>query len=130
MLGEKAMNKCSPMIFNWQKNYSPVVAKQAELETYTQALSITTFRYVPVDLKSNSDEVEEYINQLNTELLTRIQSSGQAYISNAVINEKFLLRACIVNFRTSLTDIQALPEIVITLGRELDKTMRPEGLKT
>jgi len=112
------------------KELFAIVAKQTELETYTQALSITTFRYVPLDLKSGSDEVEEYLNRLNTELLTRIQNSGQAYISNAVVHEKFLLRACIVNFRTSLTDIQALPEIVIALGRELDKTMRPERLQT
>jgi glutamate/tyrosine decarboxylase-like PLP-dependent enzyme len=93
-------------------------------------LSITTFRYVPLDIKSGSGEVEEYLNRLNTELLTHIQNSGQAYISNAVIDGKFLLRACIVNFRTSLTDIQALPGIVLNIGRELDKTMRPERLKT
>lgn len=112
------------------KELFALVAKQTELETYTQALSITTFRFVPLNLKFGSDEVEEYLNRLNTELLTRIQNGGQAYISNAVVNGKFLLRACIVNFRTSLTDIQALPEIVIALGRELDKTMRPEKLKT
>ena len=28
--------------------------------------------------------------------------SGEAFISNAVIHDTFLLRACIVNFRTSL----------------------------
>jgi glutamate/tyrosine decarboxylase-like PLP-dependent enzyme len=112
------------------KELFALVAKQTELETYTQSLSITTFRYVPLDIKSGSGEVEEYLNRLNTELLTHIQNSGQAYISNAVIDGKFLLRACIVNFRTSLTDIQALPGIVLNIGRELDKTMRPERLKT
>jgi len=39
------------------------------------------------------------------------------------------LRACIVNFRTSLVDIEALPEIVIRIGREVDLALRPEGLK-
>jgi aromatic-L-amino-acid/L-tryptophan decarboxylase len=103
-----------------------LVAKETELETFTQALSITTFRYVPPDLKVGTDDVERYLNQLNTELLTRLQNGGEAYVSNAVFHGKFLLRACIVNFRTSLADIQALPELVIKLGREVDKSMRPK----
>jgi aromatic-L-amino-acid/L-tryptophan decarboxylase len=114
-----------------------LVAKQTELEAFTQSLSITTFRYVPSALKAaskaafkaSSDEIEMYLNQLNTELLTRLQNSGEAYVSNAVLEGKFVLRACIVNFRTSLADIKALPELVINLGRELDRVMRPEGLK-
>jgi len=111
------------------KELYELVAKQPELETFTHSLSITTFRYVPHDLKSSSEKIEEYLNQLNTELLTRVQNSGEAYISNAVIEGKFLLRACIVNFRTSLADIEALPEIVSRTGREVDAELRPEGLK-
>jgi glutamate/tyrosine decarboxylase-like PLP-dependent enzyme len=106
-----------------------LVVKGSELEAFTHSLSITTFRYVPSDLKSDSEKTEEYLNQLNTELLTRLQNSGEAYISNAVIDGKFALRACIVNFRTSLVDIEALPEIVIRIGREVDLALRPEGLK-
>jgi aromatic-L-amino-acid decarboxylase len=106
-----------------------LVTKQPELEAFTHSLSITTFRYVPSELKSASDKAEEYLNQLNTELLTRLQNSGEAYISNAVIDGKFCLRACIVNFRTSLADIEALPEIVSRIGREVDAESRPEGFK-
>jgi aromatic-L-amino-acid decarboxylase len=106
-----------------------LVTKQSELEVFTHSLSITTFRYVPSDFKSGAEKVEEYLNQLNTELLTRLQNSGEAYISNAVIDGKFCLRACIVNFRTSLADIEALPEIVSRIGREVDAELRPEGLK-
>ena len=47
------------------------------------------------------------------ELLTRLQNSDEAYLSNAVIDGKFALRACIVNFRTSGKDIEALPSLVI-----------------
>jgi aromatic-L-amino-acid decarboxylase len=111
------------------KELYELVAGQPELEAFTHSLSITTFRYIPSDLKSGSEKTEEYLNQLNTELLTRLQNSGEAYISNAVIDGKFTLRSCIVNFRTSLADIEALPEIVIRLGREVDSALRPEGLK-
>jgi len=110
------------------KELYELVDKQSELEAFTQALSITTFRYVPSDLKPDSN-TGEYLNQLNTELLTRLQSGGEAYISNAVIDGKFTLRACIVNFHTTSEDIAALPEIVLRIGREVDTELRPEGLK-
>jgi hypothetical protein len=45
-----------------------------------------------------------------------------------MLDGKFALRVCIVNFRTSLEDIEALPEIVTRLGRKVDATLRPEGL--
>ena len=95
----------------------------------TYSLSITTFRYIPPDLRLNSDRVQEYLNQLNTELLTQLQNSGEAYLSNAVIDGKFALRACIVNFRTSFEDIEALPEIVVRIGREVDLALRTEALE-
>jgi hypothetical protein len=45
-----------------------------------------------------------------------------------VVNGAYLLRLCIVNFRTSIEDIEALPELVAAAGRELDGRMRPEHL--
>jgi glutamate/tyrosine decarboxylase-like PLP-dependent enzyme len=102
-----------------------LVEAHPELQAFTQGLSITTFRYVPPDLTTGSEQVEAYLNQLNTELLNRLQKSGEALISNAVVGGTFLLRACIVNFRTSLEDIEALPILVTRIGREVDATMRP-----
>ena len=94
-----------------------------KLEALTQSLSITTFRYVPSDLK-NQPEAETYLNRLNSELLTKIQNSGEAFISNAVIHGKFALRACIVNFRTRMEDIEALPLLAARLGAEVDAQLR------
>jgi glutamate/tyrosine decarboxylase-like PLP-dependent enzyme len=102
-----------------------LIDAQAELQAYTQNLSITTFRYVPRDLNRESSETETYLNQLNAEILARVQKSGEAFISNAVIGETFVLRACIVNFRATLEDIEALPRIVIRIGREVDAAFRP-----
>jgi hypothetical protein len=45
-----------------------------------------------------------------------------------MIGETFMLPACIVNSRTSLEDIEAMPGIVIRLGREVDATIRPAEL--
>ena len=94
-----------------------------ELEVFTNALSITTFRYVPDGLRLKGTEREEYLNNLNESLLVRLQNSGEAYLSNAVIRGSFVLRACIVNFRTSMKEIAALPPLVVRLGKELHREM-------
>jgi len=105
-----------------------LIPQYPELEPLTQSLSIATFRYVPPDLASGSEEIEGYLNQLNNELLTRLQNSGEAYLSNAVVRGKFALRACIVNFRTAQADIEALPPLVIRLGKKADGELRPKNL--
>jgi aromatic-L-amino-acid decarboxylase len=101
------------------------VGEHPELEAFTYGLSIATFRYVPADLPPSlsGDERATYLNELNTTLLTRLQESGAIYLSNAVIDGKFALRACIVNFRTSAADVDAVPEIVVREGRLLHQEM-------
>jgi glutamate/tyrosine decarboxylase-like PLP-dependent enzyme len=101
-----------------------------ELEVFTHSLSITTFRFVPAGLAGGEEAVESYLNDLNRELVSRVQAGGEAFVSNAVVEGRYLLRACIVNFRTRLADIEALPEIVVRLGRAVDAEMRPPQLKS
>ena len=106
------------------------IAQYPELERLTNSLSITTFRYVPPDLQAGGEGVEAYLDKLNLELLTRLQNGGEAYLSNAVVDGKFALRACIVNFRTSLADIDVLPQIVIRIGRQVDAELRTQNLRS
>ena len=97
------------------------VAEHPDLEPLTQALSITTFRFVPAELRARLGEAaaEQQLNELNRKLLDRIQTSGEAFVSNAVIGGRYALRACIVNFNTTAADVDALPGIVARLGREV-----------
>ena len=104
-----------------------LAGEHPDLEAVTQGLSITTFRYVPRDLRPRAAESLDYLNKLNTELLTRLQADGEAFVSNAVVRGAFVLRACIVNFRTTLDDIEALPGIVARLGRQVDRELRPDA---
>jgi aromatic-L-amino-acid/L-tryptophan decarboxylase len=105
-----------------------LIPQYPELERFTHCLSITTFRFVPCDLRSGDEEIEAYLNQLNNELLTRVQNSGEAYLSNAIVNSKFALRVCIVNFRTTQEDIESLPPLIVRLGKQADAELRPKGL--
>jgi aromatic-L-amino-acid decarboxylase len=95
-----------------------------EMEALTQNLSITTFRFVPKRLAGGDPKHEDYLNELNDRTLTRMWESGESFLSNAVIDGRFVLRACIVNFRTSLEDVEAIPEIVLRHGREVDAAMQ------
>jgi Glutamate decarboxylase and related PLP-dependent proteins len=93
--------------------------KHPELEAVTQSLSITTLRYAP-----SHDLSEEYLNELNKKLVTALQDKGEMFLSNAVIGDKYCLRACIVNFRTSKKDIEEVVEIIVREGRGLHRTMQ------
>src|SRR6266567_9359670 len=90
-----------------------------ELEAFTHNLSITTLRYVPRELRASlgSEQTEQYLNKLNERLLADIERSGEAFISNAVIGGTYALRFCIVNFRATVGYIEAMPQLVINLGR-------------
>jgi glutamate/tyrosine decarboxylase-like PLP-dependent enzyme len=100
------------------------IAAHPELELITQELSIATFRYVPADLRAGVDAAAEYLDTLNRALLDALQRGGDAFVSNAVVNGRYVLRACIVNFHTTLADVQALPEIVRRAGAAIDRRLR------
>jgi aromatic-L-amino-acid decarboxylase len=97
-----------------------LLEKHPEIEALTQNLSITAFRYVPPALRAQVGDpaIETALKRLNEDLLARLEKSGRAFLSNAVIGGRYAMRACIVNFRTSDADIEALPDIVAALGRE------------
>ncbi len=105
-----------------------LVDAEPRLEALTLGLSISTFRYVPEGLEPGTETVDAYLNDLNEKLLRQLNASGEVYLSNAVIAGVFALRACIVNFRTGLTDIEAIPGIVLHHGEELDHALRPAAL--
>jgi aromatic-L-amino-acid/L-tryptophan decarboxylase len=93
------------------------------------SLSIACFRHVPPDLPQAAPGREAYLNRLNERLMAEIQMHGRVYPSNAVIDGRFALRACIVNFRTEAEDVEALLEVAAQLGRHLDEELRPAELR-
>jgi glutamate/tyrosine decarboxylase-like PLP-dependent enzyme len=103
------------------------VSRHAELQFMTQDLSITTFRYVPRDLRTKLTEprVELHLDALNRDLVDRLQRGGETFVSNAVVGGHYVLRACIVNFHTVQTDVEAVPDIVARIGRTVDAELRP-----
>lgn len=102
--------------------------KNIELEAVTQNLSITTLRYIPQGY-NNTEDKEPYLNRLNEALLNNLQQGGEVFLSNAVVNGKYCLRSCIVNFRTSKKDIHETIDIIIKQGKRLHQELQNEQLK-
>ena len=98
------------------------VRRCEDLQLVSQELSITTFRYVPRELRASVGEpaVERRLDALNRRLVDRVQAGGEVFLSNAVVGDRYVLRACIVNFHTTRVDVEATVDIVVRLGREVD----------
>jgi aromatic-L-amino-acid/L-tryptophan decarboxylase len=89
-----------------------LVSKADDLELLAPVeLSICCFRYVARDAE---------LDRLNERIMETVQKGGRAYLSNATVNGKFALRACITNFRTTKADIEETVAAVREAG-ELEK---------
>ncbi|HVZ20924.1 MAG TPA: aminotransferase class V-fold PLP-dependent enzyme, partial [Vicinamibacterales bacterium] len=114
------------------RELADAVARHDALELATQELSITTFRYVPPDLRAQAGDadVERHLDALNRALLDRLQRGGEVFVSNAVVRGRYLLRACIVNFHTDRADIDALVDVVAREGHAIDVQLRTATART
>jgi aromatic-L-amino-acid/L-tryptophan decarboxylase len=93
---------------------SELVRASADLELLAEpSLSICCFRHVPTHLAA--DELDRH----NERLLAALQRGGEVYLSNATVDGRFWLRACITNFRTTVRDVQRAVEAVRELGSRL-----------
>ena len=83
------------------------VAESAELELLAPiALSAVCFRH-----RHGGEAVQG--DRLNAAILGRLVERGRVYLSNATLHERFALRACFVNHRTTAEDVaQIVPEVV------------------
>jgi hypothetical protein len=57
-------------------------------------------------------------------LLNELQKGGEVFLSNAVVSDKYCLRGCIVNFRTSGKDIKEIIEIIVREGDRIHKKLQ------
>ena len=58
-------------------------------------------------------------DDVNRELLLRLQESGIAIVSHTNIDGRFALRAAITNHRTTRDDIDMVLDAVARIGREI-----------
>jgi glutamate/tyrosine decarboxylase-like PLP-dependent enzyme len=85
------------------------------------ALNIVCFRYrfEPAAAWFNDGSLDQLSDQLDQELVIRLQESGIAAPSQTILHGRVVIRAAIVNHRTSRSEIDSLIAATLSLGREL-----------
>jgi glutamate/tyrosine decarboxylase-like PLP-dependent enzyme len=90
-------------------------------------LSIFCFRCVPPALRSRrslsggrTDAEERELDRFNEQLLLALQRGGRSYLSNASLGGRFALRGCVLNYRTTPADMEALLDDVRRAAREVE----------
>jgi glutamate/tyrosine decarboxylase-like PLP-dependent enzyme len=90
------------------------IAEQDDLELLAPvSLNIVCLRYVPETVAAAD------LDALNTEILLRVQESGEALPSHTRINGKFAIRVCISNHRTTNATLDALIRQIRQIGAGL-----------
>ncbi|PYL72022.1 MAG: hypothetical protein DMF26_17695, partial [Verrucomicrobia bacterium] len=79
-------------------------------------LSIFCFRHVPVQLRNQSPKA---IDAFNERLLVALQRDGSSYLSNATLGGRFALRGCVLNYRTTLRDMEILLDDLRRVAKSL-----------
>jgi len=105
------------------KYFYELAEKHSELKPITQNLSITTLRYIPENFEEQGEKGETYLNSLNEALLDELQKGGEMFLSNAIVVNKYCMRTCIVNFRTSKIDIEECINIIVKEGRKIHQQL-------
>jgi len=85
------------------------------------ALNIVCFRYAPAETRGWE------LNDLNREILLRLQERGVAVPSATVLGGQFAIRCANVNHRSTRADFRMLVEAVIEIGKELLEEAEPES---
>jgi aromatic-L-amino-acid decarboxylase len=91
------------------------ITKHGDLELLAIGeLSAVCFRYV-----GDGRLPKKELNQRNAEILKRIVQRGRVYLSNATLQGRFALRACIVNHRTTEADVDSVISETLAAARDL-----------
>jgi len=82
-------------------------------------LSVVCFRYVQAAAGHNREEADAALNRA---ILERLQLSGEAFITSTELRGRFVLRACVVNYRSTREDVDRMLGAIRAIGRDLAAT--------
>jgi aromatic-L-amino-acid decarboxylase len=109
--------------------FRSAITKNIELaqETYSRASVNASFRVlphrpqlsiVPLQHIPHGMTDQQKISEHNAALCSAIEKDGRVFLSPAVINGETWLRPCFTNFRTELSDVDVLFEVIEDLGNK------------
>ncbi len=94
-----------------------MIGQQSRLEVLAPVeLSAVCFRS-----RGSAQMNDDALNRFNAAVLKRVLQRGRIYLSNALLRDKFALRACIVNHRTKKSDIESVISEVLAAAGDVEK---------
>jgi len=91
------------------------IAERSDFELVAPVqLSAVCLRYI-----GTASLPEGEVNRRNADILKRVLQRGRVYLSNATLRGKFCLRACIVNHRTTVDDVDSVIPEIVAAARDL-----------
>jgi aromatic-L-amino-acid decarboxylase len=116
-IGLEALGEAIEKDLTCARHFEKLVQNSDDFEALAPVeLSIFCFRHLPARLKralataspSEREKIEEQLDVHNERLLLELQRDGSSYLSNARLRGRFSLRGCVMNYRTTLGDMEIL----------------------
>jgi aromatic-L-amino-acid decarboxylase len=116
-IGLEALGEAIEKDLTCARHFEKLVQNSDDFEVLAPVeLSIFCFRHLPARLKralataspSEREKIEEQLDVHNERLLLELQRDGSSYLSNARLRGRFSLRGCVMNYRTTLGDMEIL----------------------
>src|SRR5256886_1136170 len=116
-VGLQALSEAIERDLACARHFEKLVQNSEDFEMLAPVeLSIFCFRHLPARLKRalataspfEREKIEEQIDDHNERLLLALQRDGSSYLSNARLHGRLSLRGCVMNYRTTLRDMDVL----------------------
>jgi glutamate/tyrosine decarboxylase-like PLP-dependent enzyme len=101
-VGAKRLAEAVEQNIRCARHFAELVHASGDCEMLARVeLSVFCFRYAPRGFSGD-------LNGLNEQILINLQHGGSSYLSNAMVDGKFALRGCVLNYRTTERDMEIL----------------------
>jgi glutamate/tyrosine decarboxylase-like PLP-dependent enzyme len=128
-VGLRALSEAIEKDLKCARHFESLVQKSEGFEMLAPVeLSIFCFRHLPLQLRTiPADENERRVREgkldlHNERLLLALQRDGSSYLSNARLRGRFALRGCVMNYRTTLRDMEILLDDLRRVAAELENS--------
>ncbi len=98
------------------EQFDSYLQEKPDWEVITGAnLAVITFRFNPADNQVSDEDVD----QINQYLSDQIIADGKAMLATTIVNERTVLRMCLINPRTTMDDLMATIESLESYAKRL-----------
>jgi glutamate/tyrosine decarboxylase-like PLP-dependent enzyme len=115
MLGLRAFREAIGRSLDLAEWGADFIRAEADLEFLAPpSLGILCFRYRPDGVAAD----DPGLDRLNSRIHERVVESGAAMISSTALGGKFALRLCVLNYRSSVEDVEQVLNAILQAARE------------